>query len=258
MGYPVSRVGNLVKIGNQVGKILTGAKAHTVDGRSGGGGVSVANGLVIMYSDADIKAMTGPDADDHPAASEPGAPPPEGSEISEETGENTSVPTDTSCDGITGNSPASLVLAPGFTLGHLSSQAVFPHGVVAQQGLSKAEIICNLKALAVNCLVPIANKYGRNSFRINSGFRKGNGKSQHQRGMAVDLQFPGKNSTEMLAIATWIRDNVPYDQLIQEKGNGIWIHVSFNRTARNQRKDVRTCPNANSSSPTYNRGLYRL
>lgn len=257
MGYPVARVGNLVKVGSTVGKIITGAKAHNVDGSAGGGMAQVVNGLVTVYGDEDIKAMTGENADDHPAASEPGAPPPEGTEVVEE-GENNTEPTSVGCEGISGNAPASLVLAPGFTLGQLSSQAVFPHTIVPQHGFSKAQIICNLKALTVNCLVPIANHFGRSSFRINSGFRQGKGSSQHQRGMAVDLQFPGKNSTQMLAIATWIRDNVPYDQLIQEKANGIWIHVSFDRTKSTQRKDVRTCPNASSSSPTYNKGLYRL
>lgn len=257
MGYPVARVGNMVRVGKDVGKIITGAAAHNVDGAAGGGVASVANGLVSIYGDEDVKAMTGENADDHPAASQPGTEPPEGSDVVED-GENNAEPTDVSCNGLSGNSPPSLVLAPGFTLGQLSSQAVFPHSIRPQHGFNKAQIICNLKALTVNCLVPIAAHFGRGSFRINSGFRQGNGSSQHQRGMAADLQFPGKNATQMLAIATWIRDNVPYDQLIQEKGSGIWIHVSFDRTKNTQRKDVRTCPNATSSSPSYNKGLYRL
>lgn len=266
MGYPVARVGNMVRVGKDVGKIITGAAHHTVDGAAGGGVATVENGLVSIYGDEDVKAMTGENADDHPAASEPGSSPPDGTDVVEE-GQNDTVAENVTCNGLSGNASSSTVLTSGtdkngrafsYTLGQFTTGALFPHSLRPQHGFNKAQLICNLKALAENCVKRIATEYGAGSFRINSGFRQGNGSSQHQRGMAVDLQFPGKNPTQMLAIATWIRDNVPYDQLIQEKGSGIWIHVSFDRTKNTQRKDVRTCPNATSSSPSYNRGLYRL
>jgi len=48
--------------------------------------------------------------------------------------------------------------------------------------------------------------------------------------MAADLQYPLKTNTEVYNIAVWIRDNLPFDQLILEYGgNRPWIHVSFNR-----------------------------
>ena len=45
--------------------------------------------------------------------------------------------------------------------------------------------------------------------------------------MAMDLVFPGVPNSGYYDIACWIRDNLPFDQLLQEKcGSKIWIHVS--------------------------------
>lgn len=73
---------------------------------------------------------------------------------------------------------------------------------------------------------------------INSGYRGpelneavgGSSKSQHVRGEAVDLEVPG---TPTATVATWIRDNCDFDQLILEFYTpGIpdsgWVHVSYN------------------------------
>jgi hypothetical protein len=65
---------------------------------------------------------------------------------------------------------------------------------------------------------------------ITSGFRLGGGTSQHDKGQATDIQFLGKSNSEVYAIAVFVRDNLPYDQLILEYGgNRPWIHCSFNR-----------------------------
>jgi len=43
----------------------------------------------------------------------------------------------------------------------------------------------------------------------------------------MDLVFPGLSTNQYYDVAVWIRDNVPFDQLLQEKsGSKIWIHVS--------------------------------
>lgn len=255
MGYPVARVGNLVKVGNTVGKIITGAAAHTVDGGGSGGTVSVVNGLVVAYGDLEAKAMLGPESDDGELQ---GA-----IERGEVISSETDIPTDpdakpspvvsASCNGITGNEPASFILGNGFTLGQLTTGVAFGSGyaVRSQMGLSKAQIVCNLRNLVTNSLIPIANQFGRRSIIINSGFRHASGstRSQHPRGEAADLYFHGKNPSQLLSIAGWIRDNINYDQLILERGNGYWIHISFS-TSRQRRQsfsiDTRTNSKYNS------------
>lgn len=119
-------------------------------------------------------------------------------------------------------------LSPNFRLRNFSIGCIFPHSIKAQNGLTESQIVCNLKALAENVVEPIRAQFG--SFRINSGFRTTqNGKSQHEKGQACDIQFPGKSYDQMFAIAQWIKANVNYDQLLWEHGNSPWIHVSFNR-----------------------------
>lgn len=119
-------------------------------------------------------------------------------------------------------------LSTNFKLRNFSIGCIFPHSIKAQNGLTEAQIVCNLKALAENVVEPIRAQFG--SFRINSGFRtRQNGKSQHEKGQACDIQFPGKSYDQMFAIAQWIKANINYDQLLWEHGNAPWIHVSFNQ-----------------------------
>jgi hypothetical protein len=138
-----------------------------------------------------------------------------------------------SCDGITdANITDSMLLSPNFTLARLSSGAVFKHTVQAQAGNTKADIVCNLKALATNILEPLLAQYP--GIRVNSGFRTvTKGKSQHEHGMACDIQWPGISNKEYLARAQWIKANLPYDQLIFEHGNSIWLHLSHSRVLTN-------------------------
>lgn len=136
-------------------------------------------------------------------------------------------------------------LSPHFKLRELSVGATFPHAIRAQNGLTEAQIVCNLKALAENILEPFRAAWG--VFRINSGFRTTqNGRSQHEKGQACDIQFPSKSYDEMFAIAQWVKDNLNYDQLLWEHGNRPWIHVSFNQ-AGNRPKG-----SANSVMTMYN------
>lgn len=106
----------------------------------------------------------------------------------------------------------------------------------AQGNLSKREIACNLKALAEQVLDPIKEKYP--NMIITSGFRTdvpegGSLTSQHLRGQAADIQFPGVSNAEYFEIAKWVRANINYDQMLLEyKTTGSklpWIHLSFNR-----------------------------
>lgn len=130
-------------------------------------------------------------------------------------------------------------LSEHFTIGQLSSLCIFPHTIKAQAGFTEEDIIYNLKCLCVNVLEKIWEKYP--DFRINSAFRTFTvGKSQHEKGMAADLQWPNISNQEYLNKAKWIRENINYDQLLFEHGNAIWIHVSFDPYKKAQRKDCKT------------------
>jgi len=132
-----------------------------------------------------------------------------------------------------------LKLSTHFTLDDLSTKCLFKHEIQAQAGFTVAQIICNLQGLAQNVLEKIWEKYP--NFRVNSGFRSFTvGKSQHEKGQACDIQWPGITNAEYKVRAQWMRDNLVFDQLLFEHGNMIWIHVSFNRNNPSQRKDVRT------------------
>ena len=142
-------------------------------------------------------------------------------------------------------------LSANFAIRSLSVSTLFPHSIQEQNGLSIPEILCNLQGVAENILEPLRVRYP--GFRINSGFRKGSGTSQHNKGQAVDLQWPGLSPEGYTPIAYWIRDNLPFDQLIFEHGNSIWLHVSYDRTRSAQRNTLLTYyPKA---SPNYKSGL---
>lgn len=142
-------------------------------------------------------------------------------------------------------------LSPSFRIRDLSVGALFAHDIQAQNGLTVPEILCNLQGVAEKILEPLKAQYP--GFRINSAFRKGSGSSQHNKGQAVDLQWPGLTPSGYTPIAYWIRDNLPFDQLIFEHGNSIWLHISFNRTGASQRNQLLTYyPRA---TPNYQAGL---
>jgi hypothetical protein len=100
-------------------------------------------------------------------------------------------------------------------------------------GFSQADMIANMRCLAVNCLDPIRTKFPGMYFT--SGFRDyipkgGSTTSQHMLGQAVDMKFNGMSKAKYHdEIVPWIVKNVPYDQLLLEylPGGGHWIHISF-------------------------------
>jgi len=157
--------------------------------------------------------------------------------ISEPEATNTSVspnPTDASnydAEGkFIGGINYRLQISPNFKLRDISSSAVVTKNRIVhnQHGNTEQVIIDNLSVLANNVLEPIKTKYP-NMF-VTSGFRIGSGTSQHERGLAADMQFTGVAKSDYINIATWIRENVPHDQLILEfknTGTGLpWIHIS--------------------------------
>lgn len=130
-----------------------------------------------------------------------------------------------------------------FTIGDLSTDALFSHEIVDQNGLTRQDIVCNMQGLAEKILQPLMEEYGL--FRINSGFRKAVGSSQHNKGQAVDIQNPSWPIEKYTEIAEWMAENLPCDQLILEHGNSIWLHVSFDSTKTTQRGQLLTMLNGN-------------
>jgi len=123
----------------------------------------------------------------------------------------------------------SLQISKHYKVGDVSKNAVFGHKIKEQHGLTLEDIINNLKNLATNVLDPIKDQYP-NMF-ITSGFRPAKGSSQHERGMAADMQFSGASRSEYYDIALWVRENVPHDQFLLEYQTGgsgnPWLHISL-------------------------------
>jgi hypothetical protein len=72
----------------------------------------------------------------------------------------------------------------------------------------------------------------------------GNSKSQHNKGEAVDISFPGLSRLDLFERIKEVEKLVPYDQMLLEYlkpgGNG-WIHISLTR--RTPRKQAFTMVN---------------
>ena len=131
--------------------------------------------------------------------------------------------------------PNEMMLSSYFSLGSLTGKAPCGNSLKAQRGLTAGQIACNLKLLAMNSLDRIKQQYPSmfvtNAFRYPEG--ETSGRSQHEIGQAADIQFQGASNSDYYNIALWIRDNVPYDQLLLEyktTGSGKpWIHISYNK-----------------------------
>jgi len=122
----------------------------------------------------------------------------------------------------------------------LCLDCTFPHKIKEQRGLSVEDLVCNLKAVAENLVQPIKDKYP--NVQINSGFRGTpsipGGVSQHEKGEAIDIQFPGVTPLGYLPITEWIINNCAFDQIIFEHGKSIWLHISYKRTGTNRKKKL--------------------
>ena len=100
--------------------------------------------------------------------------------------------------------------------------------------IPSSEEIENLRLLAVSCLQPIRNHFNK-ALLISSGFRctelnkavGGSNTSQHIKGQAVDFII---KDTEISDVIKWIKDNITFDQLIDEYARGKhWIHISYSK-----------------------------
>jgi hypothetical protein len=139
-------------------------------------------------------------------------------------------------------------LSSTITVRNMTTGTTFPHSLRAQNGLTLTDLVYNMSCLATNVLEPIKKQFP--GMKINSGFRQGSGRSQHPRGQAADLQWPGKGPSYYNEVARWIMRNLPFDQMIMEHGNSIWIHISYN--PNQLRKKLTTYYKGRYTSGLYN------
>jgi NADH dehydrogenase FAD-containing subunit len=138
-----------------------------------------------------------------------------------------------------------MVISQHVTLGELiRSETAKRNGI---SNMPTPEHIENLKALCEHIFEPIRAEF-RVPIYISSGYRskalnnivKGSATSQHCKGEAIDIDMDGStNGVTNKMVFDYIKDNLPFDQLIWEFGtdqNCDWVHVSYNK--QTQRKQV--------------------
>ena len=129
---------------------------------------------------------------------------------------------------------------------HLDLSEVIRSDSAKRNGISNMptpEHIENFKLLADNIFEPV-RKHFSVPIRISSGYRSkelnakigGSATSQHCKGQAIDIDMDGTSLTNK-QIFDYIKDNLPFDQLIWEFGNEDnpdWVHVSYVPNGRKQ------------------------
>lgn len=110
---------------------------------------------------------------------------------------------------------------------------------------SPSEVIKeNIEALVLNVLDPLREAFGK-PIIVNSGYRSnmlndavgGAKNSQHTRGEAADIT--AQDVRDNLKLFEIIRETLPFDQLIWEKGTRTypaWVHVSFKKNGINRKQ----------------------
>ena len=125
-------------------------------------------------------------------------------------------------------------LSPNFSLAEFTASATAKaQGIANTPGTRQ---IAAMQLLCAKVLEPLRSHFGK-PVRITSGFRSiklclavgSSSTSQHAQGEAADLEIPGIDN---VTVATFIRDRLPFDQLILEnyirgQSNSGWIHVSY-------------------------------
>lgn len=210
-------------------------------------------GIVAAYQDAQVAAGIWTQEDVDAARAE---------------GTNPSSPPDTTVPPVRGGQnlpvanfqnirsfPDTMQLTPaGTTLGQIRRGAVGAYAIRPNCNLASWQIVYNMANVAHNIWEPLKRQFS-DAF-ITSSFRS-NSSSQHGRGQAIDVQFRGLPATQYLDRAKWIRDNLPFDQLLLEcrTSGALWVHMSYYAgyglrvRARPQGNWVATMINDGSFSP---------
>lgn len=150
-------------------------------------------------------------------------------------------------------------LSPHFSLAEFTkSQTAVRRGIDNTPSLAAID---NLQLLVDNVLQPVRMHFGR-PVTISSGYRSpklntaigGSPTSDHCLGMAADIEIVGIDNRQL---ATFIRDNLPFTQLILEfYTDGVpdsgWVHVSYDKN--DVKKQVLRATKVNGKT-TYTRGF---
>ena len=115
------------------------------------------------------------------------------------------------------------------------------------------------KLLAKSIFQPIRDCFAVPIF-ISSGYRSdalneaigGSKTSQHSKGEAMDIDMDHRNGPENEEIFHYIRENLPFDQLIWEFGTDErpdWVHVSYNSDGKQRGQILKA--KRNSAGKTY-------
>lgn len=155
-----------------------------------------------------------------------------------------------SCNIIYGESswPPTYRLSANVTMGMLKGT----DKLNAQHGLSKQDIVCNLKQLSENIIEPIFSLIGKNQVLITSCFRwpgyntgsfhAATGISFHEQGLAVDMCFLNKPFSSYYDIAVQLKQSIQFDKLLLEYRIGTvrgvstykpWVHLQWQQPAIN-------------------------
>ena len=121
-------------------------------------------------------------------------------------------------------------LSEHFTLAEMTRSATATARRLANQ--PNAAQLAALHFLCATILEPVRKQFG--PVRITSGYRCFTPYSQHGKGEAADFEMPGVHN---IVVARWIRDTLPFDQLILEAWspndpNAGWVHCSATKRQR--------------------------
>ena len=116
------------------------------------------------------------------------------------------------------------------------------------------------KELAENIFQPMREHFGKPIW-LSSGYRSealnkaigGSKTSQHCKGEAMDIDMDGRGGPTNAEIFNYIKDNLPFDQLIWEFGNDKapdWVHVSYKKGGP-QRGQILTAKRNSAGKTTY-------
>lgn len=111
--------------------------------------------------------------------------------------------------------------------------------------MSKQEVVCNMKQVAMYILEGVYSVIDRNRIIVTSSFRmpgiarSSNRSSDHNKGRAIDIQLVGKpySAKDHYDLVCALQKVLPYDQLILEYRDAnrtdkpgarkVWIHISY-------------------------------
>jgi hypothetical protein len=117
------------------------------------------------------------------------------------------------------------------------------HGII--NAPTKTDHISNMRLFCEKIYDPLCDHYGLilpytsfyRSTELNKRVKGSSSKSQHTLGQAMDICPRGLNGLTNAKLFKYIKENLPFDQLIWEYGNSTepgWVHVSYSVLHRRQ------------------------